>query len=98
LPVAYSSLAPHKWQRFATLVLEAAYEATLHAALINREKTGCPTVFLTRLGGGAFGNEQGWIDAAMERAFGVMRGRELDVRIVTFGTTAKLPKQVADPA
>lgn len=85
LPVAYTTISPTQWKQFATLVLEAAYEATLLAALLNRERTGCPTVFLTSLGGGAFGNEQAWIDGAMARAFETVRGCELDVRVVTFG-------------
>lgn len=87
LPVAYSDVPPPKWRRFATLVLEAAYEATLLAAVLNREQTGCPTVFLTRLGGGAFGNDPEWIDAAMARAFDAMKDCALDVRIVSFGAS-----------
>lgn len=89
LPVAYSDLPPQKWRRFATLVLEAAYEATLLAAVLNREQTGCPTVFLTRLGGGAFGNDSEWIDAAMARAFDAMKDCALDVRVVSFGAPAR---------
>ena len=88
LPVAYCDVEASRWQRFATLVLEAAYEATLRAALLNREQTGCPTVFLTRLGGGAFGNDPQWIDSAMARAFDLLRGCELDVRIVNFSGAA----------
>ena len=90
LPVAYSSVAPQHWERFATLVLEAAYEATLLAAVLNREQTGCPTVFLTNLGGGAFGNPQQWIESAMAHAFEAVRGCDVDVRRVSFGgATAK---------
>ena len=85
LPVAYCDVAPQKWQRFATLVLEAAYEATLLAAVLNREHTGCPTVFLTSLGGGAFGNPQDWIDTAMAHALEAVRGCDVDVRLVSFG-------------
>ena len=85
LPVAYSSVAPQQWERFATLVLEAAYEATLLAAVLNREQTGCPTVFLTNLGGGAFGNPQQWIELAMAHAFEAVRGCDVDVRRVSFG-------------
>jgi hypothetical protein len=85
LPVAYSTVAPQHWERFASLVLEGAYEATLLAAVLNREQTGCPTVFLTTLGGGAFGNPAAWIEAAMARAMETMRGHDLDVRLVSFG-------------
>lgn len=85
LPVAYSRHGdgPH-WVRFATLVLEAAYEATLLAACLNLARTGCPTVFLTQLGGGAFGNAEAWIEAAMERALERSRGSGLDVRLVSY--------------
>lgn len=91
LPVAYSDVAPQQWQRFATLVLEAAYEATLLAAVLNRERTGCPTVFLTSLGGGVFGNPPEWIDAARAGALRSesVRGRDLDVRLVSFGVPGK---------
>jgi hypothetical protein len=89
LPVAYSSIPAPKWKRFATLVLEAAYEATLLAAVLNRERTGCPTVFLTSLGAGAFGNDPAWIDSAMARAYATLRECELDVRVVSFGSAAK---------
>jgi hypothetical protein len=89
LPVAYSTIAPQQWQRFATLVLEAAYEATLLAAVLNRERTGCPTVFLTNLGGGVFGNPAEWIEAARARACEAVGGFDLDVRLVSFGQPKK---------
>lgn len=91
LPVAYSGVPALQWQRFATLVLEAAYEATLLAAVLNRERTGCPTVFLTSLGGGVFGNPDEWIEAARASALQSesVRGRDLDVRLVSFGGLAK---------
>jgi GNAT superfamily N-acetyltransferase len=89
LPVALSTIPPHRWQRFGTLVLEAAYEATLRAAVLNLERTGCPTVFLTSLGGGAFGNPPEWIEAAIAHAVRAVRGCELDVRVVSFGGLAK---------
>ena len=73
-----------RWQAFASLVLEGAYEATLWAAVLNAQRTGAPVVFLTHLGGGAFGNERAWIDAAMRRALHLVRGIDLDVRIVSY--------------
>jgi hypothetical protein len=85
LPVAYSPLPQAQWRRFATLVLEAAYEATLLAGVQNAQENGCRTVFLTRLGGGAFGNAQAWIDDAIGRALRQMRHHGLDVRIVSYG-------------
>ena len=68
LPVAYSRLPRANWQRFASLVLESAYEATLWAAVRNAQRGGANIVLLTSLGGGAFGNVEEWIHAAMRRA------------------------------
>ena len=53
LPVAYSHVAADRWEPFARLVLEATYEATLYAALINMEMRGSNIVYLTLVGGGA---------------------------------------------
>lgn len=55
------------------------------AGVLNRERTGCPTVFLTSLGGGAFGNPAGWIEAAPASACVAVSGFDLDVRLVSYG-------------
>jgi hypothetical protein len=85
LPVAYSRLPAPLWQPFAQLVLEAAYEATLCAAVLNARRGASNIVLLTRLGGGAFGNDDDWIDAAMHRALTKAAGFGLDVRLVSYG-------------
>jgi len=85
LPVAYTEHPPHVWKDFATLVLEASYEATICAAIVNAARTGNNTVFLTLLGGGAFGNEESWIVEALRRALWLHRGSGLDVAIVSYG-------------
>jgi hypothetical protein len=84
LPVAYSAYGQNAWKDFAVLILEAAYEATLCAAAINAQMTGNKTVFLTLLGGGAFGNETSWIVGAMDRALRMHADSGLDVRFVSF--------------
>ena len=84
LPVAYSDQPARSWEPFARLVLDASYEATLRAAHRNAANTGNPTVFVTRLGGGVFGNEPAWIDAAIERACSLV-GAGLDLRLVSHG-------------
>jgi len=86
LPVAYTTISPAIWRPFATLVLEAAYEATLLAASIRAAQGGSPTVFLTSLGGGAFGNDDAWIDTAIERALQRVAPAGLDVAIVGYGS------------
>jgi hypothetical protein len=85
LPVAYAGLPSNVWAPFARLVLEAAYEATLLAAAMNARRGGSPRVLLTALGGGAFGNVDEWIGAAMARALDKCANLELDVVFVAFG-------------
>jgi len=85
LPVAYTDVPAARWARFATLVLEAAYEATLWAGVINACERGSPVVLLTQLGGGAFGNDPAWIEAAQRRALDGVRHLGLDVRLVAYG-------------
>jgi hypothetical protein len=84
LPVAYTRVPPSYWEPFASLVLEAAYEATMLAGILNTHRGGSNRILLTRLGGGAFGNHDDWIDAAMRRSFTTMREADLDVRIVSY--------------
>ena len=85
LPVAYSQHGQRHWARFACLVLEAAYEATLWAAALNAQRNGSNIVLLTSLGGGAFGNDETWIEAGLARALKLASGLDLDVRLVSYG-------------
>lgn len=87
LPVSYNRDSdPELWQPFARLVLEAAYEATMLAGVINAAKPGGNnSVYLTLLGGGAFGNEREWILDAIRRALECVRGQALDVCLVSYG-------------
>ncbi|MDT3678951.1 MAG: hypothetical protein ROZ64_08990 [Burkholderiaceae bacterium] len=85
LPVSYTRIDSPHWSAFATLVLEGAYEATLWAAVLNAVRGASPLVFLTWLGGGAFGNDENWIHAAMRRALRKVAGLALDVRLVSYG-------------
>jgi len=68
LPISYAPMPRDSWKPFASLVLEAAYEATLLAACACRDDGASSILLLTRLGGGAFGNDDHWIDAAIARA------------------------------
>ena len=68
------------WQEFAQLILEATYECVLAAAV----SKGIPTVFLTLVGGGVFGNDRVWIRNAISRALDSVADRALDIRIVHF--------------
>ncbi len=87
LPVAYSGHAPRLWAEFARLVLEASYEATICTAILNAAKTGNNQLFLTLLGGGAFGNDMAWIMSAIQRALTLHKHVDLDVAIVSYGSS-----------
>lgn len=79
MPVSYGRPPAPLWEPMARLVLEASYEATVLSA----RQAGIRTLYLTLLGGGVFGNDDGWICDAIVRALGLARG--LDVRIVSYG-------------
>ena len=85
LPVTYSECLPEEWEEFARLILEASYEATLCAALLNASQIGNNTVFLTLVGGGVFGNETAWILDGLQRALALYKDTALDVAIVSYG-------------
>lgn len=87
LPVAYSRHASNLWASFARLILEASYEATICTAILNSVQHGSNRVFLTLLGGGAFGNETDWILKGIERALNLHRHADLDVAIVSYGAS-----------
>ena len=55
------------------------------AAVLNARRGASKLVLLTRLGGGAFGNDDAWIDVAMKRALDQLAGQGLDVRLVSYG-------------
>ena len=97
LPIAYCRThGEHwNWQPFASLVLESLYEATLLAAVCNAQRGASNQVLLTRVGGGAFGNNDAWIHAAMRRALILARGFDLDVRLVAYGTPSAAIKRMA---
>ena len=82
LPVAYSRHPSYQWAAFARLILEAAYEATICTAILNASNR----VFLTLLGGGAFGNETSWIIGGIQRTLTLYKDVELDVAIVSYGS------------
>jgi hypothetical protein len=96
LPVAYSHHPSSLWAEFAKLVLEASYEATICAAILNSTRTGNNKLFLTLLGGGAFGNETDWIMGAIQRALDLYRHAALDVAIVSYGSSNQYVRQLVN--
>ena len=87
LPVAYSHHPSHLWAAFARLILEATYEATMCTAILNAMSHGSNRLFLTLLGGGAFGNEMAWIMGGIQRALTLYKDTALDVAIVSYGSS-----------
>lgn len=85
LPVAYSQQSSDLWADFAGIILEASYEATLCASILNTIKTGNNKVYLTLLGDGAFGNEATWIINAIKRSLNIYKHIDLNVVIVSHG-------------
>lgn len=59
LPITYSRVPSAHWKPFASLVLEAAYEATLLAAILNKQRGMSNVVLLTHLGGGPLATRTG---------------------------------------
>jgi hypothetical protein len=95
LPVAYSGIGAEQWSGLGALVLEAAYEATLHAAVLNVARGGSRRVLLTRLGGGAFGNDEGWISNAILQALSLFEDHDLEVLMVSHGPPSRAIREVA---
>jgi len=96
LPVAYSSQPSNLWENFARLVLEASYEATICTAILNSQKNGNNKLFLTLLGGGAFGNATDWIIDAIERALNLYKYIDLDVAIVSHRSSQQFVQQFVE--
>jgi hypothetical protein len=86
LPIAYTSIPPAEWEPFARLVLDAAYEATFAVAGANAERTDNAALYLTLIGGGAFGNPPAWVLGAIRRAQVLYANESLDVHVVSYGS------------
>ena len=71
---------PSAQWKSSRLVLEAAYEATMLAAVLNKQR-GASSVVL--------GNEAEWISAAIRRTLAMMSSSGLDERSVSYGTPSR---------
>jgi len=94
LPISYSFSDMKLSEPFARLILEAAYEATFCAAIINAQHSGNKSLFLTKIGGGVFGNESGWIMDAIRRSIIIYRDYDLDVKITSYGASDSAVKEM----
>ena len=95
MPVAYTGHSSSMWMPFSRLILEAAYEATLCTAILNAKATGNRTVYLTLLGGGAFGNVTEWITDAIRYALNIHRNTILDAAIVSYGASRDFVRKLS---
>ena len=67
------------------MFLHAMYEATLAVAAIHAAQQGQRIkVFLTCVGGGAFGNRSAWIVKGLERALDLYKEEPLDIYLVHY--------------
>jgi len=92
VPIAYTNFALPLWEPLARLILVGAYRTTLQAALCksDQQDPGVRTkVYLTVLGGGAFGVPQEWIGDAIEQVVLEFRFAPLDVFLVHYMTVAQ---------
>jgi len=94
LPVSYSDQPANLWEDFARLELDAAYEATICAAILNSLSTGNNRVFLTLLGGGAFGNKTDWIMESIKRALKLYEDWNLEIAIVSHGASKQCVQEL----
>ena len=94
MPVSYSGIPSHTWEPLGRLVLNAAYELSVRVAVEHAQLTGSKTLFLTLLGGGAFGNPTVWITDAILRALQIVEFSGLDVVVVSYGRSQPAVKEL----
>jgi len=98
LSCAYSGVANEEWCSLAQLVLDASYEATVWAAVLNHQDVaseGSRNVYLTMLGGGVFGNDPEWIGGAIGRAIAKASARCADINVVVCHYRSVKPELVS---
>lgn len=89
LPISYCSFhAPKSWENFALFILECSYDAILTFANLlaetKKDKNDRVKVYLTSLGGGAFGNSTFLIKEAMKTALEAHKNDPLDVYLIEY--------------
>ena len=93
ISVAYSRQSEIFWEPIARFILKGTYEATLLVGILNTLKykemhNKLVPIFLTKVGGGVFGNKKEWIkDAILYATEKVSKDFDipLDIRIVHYG-------------
>ena len=96
-PIGYiSDITEKQWESFARIILEATYEATFYAALINLKNSGSNRLFLTLVGGGVFRNKTEWILDAINKSLNKFRNADLEVSVVSYGQSNERIKRMMD--
>ena len=97
MPVSYArSTSSGDWAPLANVVLEGTFEATLLvAAALAQARGKRVAVFLSGVGGGAFGNRSLWIRAAVTRALEACRHYPIDVKLVHWQPGVGAPRASA---
>ena len=96
LPVSYSHIDADLFEPFATLILEATYEAAILTAIHNMQRCGNNKLYLTLVGGGAFGNNKAWIFGAIRKSVMKYKDFPLDINIVSYGRSNLHIESVCD--
>lgn len=89
LPVAHSRVIQSVVDigPLARIVLYATYDATLAvAAILSIERKKRVDVFLTKVGGGVFGNQDEWIMDAIKRSLQKYSFYRLNIFLVHYGS------------
>lgn len=92
LPVGYSKVEnPLDFEPFASLVLDAIYDATFAiAAILSHKYNKRVNVFLTKVGGGVFRNRHEWIIKAIQKSLSKYSKYRLNVFLVHHGIPDQL--------
>ena len=98
IPIGYSQLPEQHFEPLAQLVLQGLYEATLGvAAVLSQQRQARVRVYLTKVGGGVFGNPDEWIAAAIHRALQIFQNYPLDVVLVHYGRICEYYEEALPP-
>jgi len=85
LPISYTRTPIKDFAHLGHAILNGTYDATLSVgAILAAQRKKRVTVYLTCIGGGAFGNPQGWIADAIQQALDRWSYAPIDVRLVHY--------------
>jgi hypothetical protein len=93
VPISYSNFDMLDWQTLACGILDALYESTVIVSINNFLEGKSNKLFLTFVGGGAFGNNIHWILNAIRKALTKYQHYPLDVFLVNHRNKNKLAEE-----